>query len=811
METDRTETRAIDASWAPIPRERFFAEWDDLPPLTVVAALPGWGRTEWMRACRERIVARDDAPATVWLTRRADVEALLASPPAPDAVCFLDDVLLTHDDPLWTAVADAATPGCRFVVSSIDSPEAGLGARVVDERALRFTAEEIDALLLANRVTVGTDTRDDLDVNLQGCPALVRRQLERLQVRRGDRVWASLDFTFERALLDHLLHRDVAPESTLLRVLRHGTGFRRFSAALVASDELTAADAAAQFDRLDALPLGSFDVCDETGERDWVWSAAAWRALDDLQPPRQRAGALAAALARSRAAGRVTVQLFYLLALGRIEDAELLVFDQYRRFLLFTDAATQEALLGDAPAVSGSPSLMLLGCELRLRTRGAAPQNKVDAAQCYDLFAPPPLASAVDRFRLHCRRAMAAAYAGRRATALHHLAKLADQLDPDEPSRLRYAASGDRAVAARIAADLFLAFWAAVQTDRHDLAMTLVGAMREFGNPDDVVTQIDRLTAITEEDFAGLRSLAPDGARPEGLEFSHAAALVLIEEGDDRDAIERTHPLAARVRPAPTRSAADALLLLSRALVAPEQLDRTLVDATVALSAGFWDDGAPSSFIAFSAVVAHVASGRMPDARAIVADVADPDWFVLTARAIIALAELKTDAALSHLERAARRTSLPRLEAVTGVLTAAALARAGMLDAAAARLDALWRSHPAPRLVRFGLRFLDADQFTALARAAGAAVTDVRASVAASAGDRRPSGLTAPPALSPVEREILVLLRRGAANPEIAAARGVSHNTVRTQIRLLYRKLGATDRTEAVAIAERLRLLDAGA
>jgi DNA-binding NarL/FixJ family response regulator len=62
--------------------------------------------------------------------------------------------------------------------------------------------------------------------------------------------------------------------------------------------------------------------------------------------------------------------------------------------------------------------------------------------------------------------------------------------------------------------------------------------------------------------------------------------------------------------------------------------------------------------------------------------------------------------------------------------------------------------------------------------------------------------------LSPVEREILTLQRRGLGNAAIASARGVSHNTIRTQIRLLYRKLGVADRGEALAVAERLALLD---
>lgn len=811
MTIDERSTAGQDAAsgWSIVDRVRFHPLWDQLPALTVLSALPGWGRTEWLRQCAARIALREPDTMVLQPSHRAEAGAILESAPA-GAVVLLDDVLLGRDDPLWAVVTDAAARGVRVVADAIDTPRTAHGPasiRVLDERDLRFTTDELSELLDAEGIPVGTDTRDDLDLRLKGCPRLVRRQLERLRARHGERVWAGIALTVERPLVDTVVTLATAhPESTFLGLLRRGAGFRRFSSTLVGSEDDVDA---AQFDRLEAVPLGSFDVCDETGEQDYVWTTAAWQGFDDIFSRREREHQLEAALRRTAEAGRVTAQLFPLLDLGRVDDAERLVFDEYRRFLLFTDAVTQEVLLAESTAVSGHPSLMLLAGELRLRTRGANPRTVVDAAQCYDLFAPAPTASAVERFRLHCRRAMAAAYAGRRATAVRHLDKLADQLDPGQPSRLRHAAAADRGLAARIAADLFLAFWAAVQTDRHDVALFFVDVMREYGDPADLVTRIDRLTAMTEEDFAGLRSLDPDGARPDGLEYSHAAPLVLIEEGDDREALERTHPLAARVRPAPTRSAADALLVLTRALVAPEKLDRALVDAAVALSASFWDDARPSSFIAFAAAVAHLAAGRTAEARAVVERLVPDDWFALTAAALTASAADAPDSVLDLLDRGGSRTTLPRLRVVTGVLAASALLKGGLTGAAVARLQATWSASPAPRLLRFALRFLDAEAFAALAAAADATVdAEMRSVLRIAAGDRRPAPTAAPPALSPVERQILALLRRGLGNAEIATARGVSHNTIRTQIRLLYRKLGVGDRAEAVAAAERLRLLD---
>ncbi|MEE1650233.1 helix-turn-helix transcriptional regulator [Brachybacterium sp. J144] len=60
--------------------------------------------------------------------------------------------------------------------------------------------------------------------------------------------------------------------------------------------------------------------------------------------------------------------------------------------------------------------------------------------------------------------------------------------------------------------------------------------------------------------------------------------------------------------------------------------------------------------------------------------------------------------------------------------------------------------------------------------------------------------------LSDREREVLELLRRGATNPEMAEAMFVSVNTVKSHRLTLMRKLGATNRDEALAAADHWRL-----
>jgi LuxR family maltose regulon positive regulatory protein len=58
------------------------------------------------------------------------------------------------------------------------------------------------------------------------------------------------------------------------------------------------------------------------------------------------------------------------------------------------------------------------------------------------------------------------------------------------------------------------------------------------------------------------------------------------------------------------------------------------------------------------------------------------------------------------------------------------------------------------------------------------------------------------------EREILTSLAAGLSQQQIAIKQFVSPNTVKTQVRSLYRKLGAHSKAEALTIARTLRLLD---
>lgn len=66
------------------------------------------------------------------------------------------------------------------------------------------------------------------------------------------------------------------------------------------------------------------------------------------------------------------------------------------------------------------------------------------------------------------------------------------------------------------------------------------------------------------------------------------------------------------------------------------------------------------------------------------------------------------------------------------------------------------------------------------------------------------------PVLSPRQSEVLGYLQQGLTNPEIAAKLGVTERTVKAHCQEVFDRLGARNRTAAVAVAMRLRLLPEG-
>jgi len=72
----------------------------------------------------------------------------------------------------------------------------------------------------------------------------------------------------------------------------------------------------------------------------------------------------------------------------------------------------------------------------------------------------------------------------------------------------------------------------------------------------------------------------------------------------------------------------------------------------------------------------------------------------------------------------------------------------------------------------------------------------------------RPQSAAAQNLLSARQREILALLQRGHSYDDIGTALGLSVNTVRSHLRIIYDRLGAASKVEAVMIGMELGLLE---
>jgi LuxR family maltose regulon positive regulatory protein len=227
-----------------------------------------------------------------------------------------------------------------------------------------------------------------------------------------------------------------------------------------------------------------------------------------------------------------------------------------------------------------------------------------------------------------------------------------------------------------------------------------------------------------------------------------------------------------------------------------------------------------ASQVAGSMLLMQARLGRLAEARAFLAALDDEragSGEISNARAAISLAEGDPGAALRALREVLQGT-VPVIGYLT-VLEArllAGLAYRALGDQRAANQAterALALAEPEgpvlPFLMTGARELLEALPRHETAHAALLTdVLDVMRGSSLSANDRDPS----PPAekLSQGELRVLRYLPTNLSRPEIATELSVSPNTVNTQIRSIYAKLGVRDRSSAVQRARELRLLSAG-
>lgn len=91
-----------------------------------------------------------------------------------------------------------------------------------------------------------------------------------------------------------------------------------------------------------------------------------------------------------------------------------------------------------------------------------------------------------------------------------------------------------------------------------------------------------------------------------------------------------------------------------------------------------------------------------------------------------------------------------------------------------------------------------------------AAVSPTMFSAAGMAEAMRRRSANPRPVLTPRETEVLTLLKDGMSVQQVSRRLFLSESTVKTHVAKVYDKLGATNRTQAIMTALRMRLLDQG-
>lgn len=201
-------------------------------------------------------------------------------------------------------------------------------------------------------------------------------------------------------------------------------------------------------------------------------------------------------------------------------------------------------------------------------------------------------------------------------------------------------------------------------------------------------------------------------------------------------------------------------------------------------------------------VLLHLGTGDASQAAAVLDGDGGSDITTQIERARIALVENRPADVLRLLRGQPPAAASARVRANVLTLRVAALLRLGGGQAAAGDVAAL-AAILCDRGLRDPLALLPPVELgltlQALDAAAPCAIEPVQ-SVLPAAGT--------PPKLSPRELVVLKVLMKEASVPAVAAELEVSHNTVKTQLKSIYRKLGVSGREEAIAMAVSRNLVD---
>lgn len=808
-------------------RSHFEALWLKLPRILVLATLPGWGKRTFMLQCADFLRQQQPATRVVWTTAVSDLgeDADQARHKGADAVLLCVDARYSSDS-FWHEmdVMLRARPWASVIVGCYDPPpdvdsddalasadppvpaDEKLGRVVLHEDDLAFDAAELSEIIellkesgaVVDALTTGQE---------RGCPALVGRQIERLLARGLQGAWMQANPSIETEvfeLIDGGIVGDAFGRSRIGRVIRDACELPAFNAELIQHAAGGKKEAKTVLSRLAAMPLFGVDD-DETGSRQCTWTPAAWRYLQRYEQPEQTRARLEKGLERVRSAGLLVPQLRLRLELGDLMDAEKLVAETYRRILLLCDSRTVAILSGDQRIEpSELPMLTMLRNQYLLRTTGFSEKLRAENREVLLRLRRSSARGRYGEVARSSRIAYAASYAGSRDVALRYLSYLRELLR----SAGEFARPDLDAIDRQTVLDAcFLGYWSALQLDRVEDALVMAEGMRVWGDAADRLHPTEVVCIQSVQDQAGLRSLGTDGAAPACDPLNVAEAFIAIEDGRDDKAMRAVETLVADLGTHNSRSASDGLALLTLAIASGGSTTVRVAESALRDSAEHWDDQVPSTFLTWAGITALSSIGAKNEARTWLARLAGGhDVFTVLARMTFALWDGTPQVGLDALPLAGG-IELPRMLVCTKVLAAAAYAQLGDADRARLSLEQAWSLHPAPRLFRFGFRLIPQamfDELRALTRPSHDALVSV---FEASASDKRNLTWQTRPRITPSEHEILQMLARGMSNAAIAEARFITVGTLRTHLKSLYKKLGVSDRSEALRAAVRFELI----
>ncbi|MBW9094857.1 helix-turn-helix transcriptional regulator [Microbacterium jejuense] len=282
----------------------------------------------------------------------------------------------------------------------------------------------------------------------------------------------------------------------------------------------------------------------------------------------------------------------------------------------------------------------------------------------------------------------------------------------------------------------------------------------------------------------------------QGTFYRVAEAIIAVEESDGERAAEH----AAAFAPHHATSEHWIAMATVEALVAVRRgqaaLGAARLESLVALRGREGHSAGARRGLARARVLLELAQGRVAEAKSVLHRDGHEDRFeTIVDRARVALVDGRPRDTLRILSQSRVRPTTSRLGASASALRLAALLRTGGAAAAGGEVHSL-----AAQLCDRGMRF----PLATLPPADSRAVQDVLR-------DAAPCHIPAVESVLPetagrpelTERELVVLRALASDQPltAIAASLGVSPNTVKTQVRSIYRKLGAAGREEAIGLA----------